>query len=73
MELRKIYNRLYAYALANYKNDGWDYFVECCGFDDFCERAGAMGFDTYEAAFEHYHSVYKTLNDVRADIEAEAF
>ena len=73
MTLREIYNRLYAHALAHYKEGGWDYFVECCGFDDFAERAAEQGFTTYEAALAYYEETYRILNDRRADIEAEAF
>lgn len=71
--MREIYDRLYSYALAHYKENGWDYFVECCDFSDFCERAAQAGFTTYEEAFEYYKETYGILSDRRADIEAEAF
>jgi hypothetical protein len=71
--MREIYDRLQSYALANYEEDGWDFFVECCGFDDFCERAAEVGFTTYEEALKYYKETYRILSDRRADIKAEAF
>lgn len=50
MDTRHIYNRIYAHALANYNNGGWDYFVECCGYEDFCRDAAKHNWHSYEEA-----------------------
>lgn len=71
--MREIYDRLYSHAVANYSNKGWDFFVECCGFDDFCKRAAEVGFSTYEEAFEYYADVYGVMNEGRAYVMSEIF
>ena len=65
-----IYERLYAHALANYSNGGWDYFVECCDFEEFCRIADRHNWQTYEAALQYYQNIYCTLDSVRQDIQA---
>lgn len=70
MDNRAVYDRLYQYALDNYESGGWDYFVECCGFDDFCDRAAEKSWSSYEAAFQYYAETYRTLNSIRRDIQA---
>ena len=70
MNNRTIYERLYAHAVANYSNGGWDYFVECCDFEEFCLIADRHNWQTYEAALQHYQNIYCTLDSVRQDIQA---
>ena len=70
MNNRTIYERLYAYAVAKYSNGGWDYFVECCDFEEFCRIADRHNRQTYEAALQHYQNIYCTLDSVRQDIQA---
>jgi len=70
MDTREVYERIYDHALANYENGGWDYFVECCGYEDFCRDVQEKGWQTYEAAFQFYKTVYHVLDDVRRDIQA---
>jgi hypothetical protein len=72
-QVREIYDRLYSHAVANYSKDGWDFFVECCSFDDLCQRSAEVGFSTYEEAFEYYADVYGVMNERRADVMAEIF
>lgn len=70
MNNRTIYERLYTHALANYSNGGWDYFVECCDFEEFCRIADRHNWQTYEAALQYYQNIYYTLDSVRQDIQA---
>jgi len=67
---RAVYDRLYQHALDNYERGGWDYFVECCDFDDFCRIADRHNWQTYEAALQHYQNIYCTLDSVRRYIQA---
>lgn len=70
MDTREVYERIYDHALANYENGGWDYFVECCGYEDFCRDSAEHNWQSYEEALEYYRRTYHTLNSIRRDIQA---
>jgi hypothetical protein len=72
MDNRQVYDRLYNHALENYTN-GWDYFVECCGFSDFCDAVVRHGWNTYEEAADYYQQIYSCLSARREEMTAEIF
>lgn len=68
-EIHSMMNKLYKYALNNYNNDGWDYFVEAFEVKEIHETFLKKNFKEFKDAFSYYQNILKTMNSIREDIQ----
>jgi hypothetical protein len=81
MLLKEMVAAVQKHARDNYETDGWDYAVECWGFDELAEmiREPFMKFEpkryaaTPAEAIARVGEVCKLLASVRRDVQGEIF
>ncbi len=72
-QLRNWFDAILKHAQQNYSKGGWDMFVECVGFSDFRRDHEAGEFTDHASALAFYKADLGIRNEVREDIQREAF
>ena len=72
-QLRNWFDALMAHAKKNYSKGGWDMFVECVDFNEFTDEYNAKQFDSYDSAMAFYKADLNMRDEIREDIQREAF
>lgn len=71
--MEAVIDALVAHAYANYETGGWDVLIECYDRKDMAEELTVQNITTTGEAIEYYAIVLGAHDEMRQDIEGEAF